>query len=403
MIKRDYYMSKISPFIGVNLIKVLTGIRRSGKSVMLKLIQNELYSRGVKESEIFEINFEDISSEIPKKAEDLHELILNKKKVNKSLKYLFLDEIQEVKDWEKCVNSLLSKDEFDIYITGSNARLLSSELATYLTGRYVEIHVYPFSFKEFVSLNVDTYGDNTLDDQFNRYILIGGFPFLSHFATDTEAVSLYLNDIYNSVLVKDVIKRNKIRNVDLLERVLHYVIAHVGESFSANSISKYFKSEGRKVAPETVMNLLKACEEAFLFHRVNRYDLVGKHILQVNEKFFLSDHGLRQALYGSNMRDIQRVLENIVYMELLRRGFKVAVGRVNQLEVDFVCEKAGQKKYIQVSYLLASEETIGREFGSLELIQDNYPKYVLSMDKINMSRSGIVHENIIDFLMKDDF
>lgn len=401
MIKRELYMRKIRPFMDKQLVKVLTGIRRCGKSVMLKLIQEELKDRGAKEDQFLDLNFEDMTNAALKDAEKLHQLVMDKAKKNSELKYLFFDEIQEVKDWEKCINSLLSKGKFDIYITGSNAKLLSGELATYLAGRYIEIHIYPFSFREFLKLY---YGDDEskrVDDYFNRYIRIGGFPFISHFAEEPLAVSQYLKDIYNSVLIKDVMKRNQYRDVDLLERILLYVIAHIGETFSANSISKYFKSEGRSVAPETVLNQLTGCEDAFLFHRVKRFDIAGKQILQFNEKFYIADHGLREAVYGNNQRDVQRVLENIVYMEMLRRGYTVRVGRVGNIEVDFVCEREDQRIYLQIAYLLASDETIEREFGSLLAINDNYPKYVLSMDKFDMGRQGIIHRYIPDFLMSE--
>ncbi len=400
MIKREGYMKRIRPFIGQGLIKVLTGIRRSGKSVMLKLIQEELLEQGVKSHQMLNINFEDISNVNLTKAEVLHRNVMDRYKDNPDLKYLFFDEIQEVEDWERCVNSLLSKGCFDIYITGSNARLLSGELATYLSGRYVEMNIYPFSFEEFIMLYGNSHDPALIDSEFDRFVEVGGFPFITRFLDEPEAIAQYLKDIYSSVLIKDVMKRNQFRDIDLLERILLYVIAHIGETFSANSISKYFKSEGRKVAPETVLNQLRGCEEAFLFHRVQRMDLIGKQILQVNEKYYISDHGLRQAVYGNNKRDIQRTLENIIFMEMLRRGYKVQVGRVDDKEVDFVCEKYNERIYLQVTYLLASEETIDREFGSLLAIQDNYPKYVLSMDKFDMSREGILHRYIPDFLLE---
>lgn len=401
MIQREMYMRKVRPFIDKDLIKVLTGIRRCGKSVMLELIQDELFTRGIKENQILILNFEDMANADLKDARKLHEAVMTNLKVNPELRYLFFDEIQEVLEWERCINSLHSKKIFDIYLTGSNATLLSGELATFLAGRYVEIHIYPFSFEEFIELYESKEDPKSLDSHFNNYIQFGGFPFIHHFIEEPDAISQYLKDIYSSVLIKDVMKRNQFRDVDLLERILLYVIAHVGETFSANSISKYFKSEGRKVAPETVMNQLRGCEEAFLFHRVPRIDLIGKQILQVNEKYYIADHGIRQAIYGNNQRDIGRILENIVYMEMLRRGYKVLVGRTGNLEVDFVCEKAGERIYLQVAYLLASDETVQREFGSLLAIEDNYPKFVLSMDRFDFGRQGILHHYIPDFLLKE--
>jgi uncharacterized protein len=392
-------MKRIRPFIDKHIIKVITGIRRCGKSVMLKLIQEELYEQGVKPHQILSINFEDISNSKLTKSELLHQNIMDAYKDNPEIKYLFFDEIQEVEEWERCINSLLSKECFDIYITGSNAKLLSGELATYLTGRYIEIHVYPFSFEEFVTLEGKRDDRVAIESEFERFVEVGGFPFISRFLDESDAIAQYLKDIYSSVLIKDVMKRNQYRDVDLLERILLYVIAHIGETFSAHSISKYFKSEGRKVAPETVLNQLRGCEEAFLFHRVQRMDLIGKQILQVNEKYYISDHGLRQAVYGNNKRDIQRTLENIIFMEMLKRGYNVHVGRIGDKEIDFVCDKSNERIYLQVSYLLASSETIDREFGSLLEIKDNYPKYVLSMDKFDMGRDGILHRYIPDFLL----
>ncbi|MCA0385980.1 MAG: ATP-binding protein [Firmicutes bacterium] len=399
MINRELYMQKVRPFIDKNLVKVITGVRRCGKSVMMQLIQAELKKVGIKEQQMLAINFEDMSYTSLTDATSLHDEVMRKFSANPTLKYLFFDEIQEVKEWERCINSLLSKGQFDIYITGSNANLLSGELATFLAGRYVEINLYPFSFKEFLDLfNLKT-AESSVDANFKRYLQVGGFPFIQHFIDDPLAIAQYLKDIYSSVLIKDVMKRNQFRDVDLLERTLLYVIAHVGETFSANSISKFFKSEGRKVAPETILNQLRGCEEAFLFHKVPRVDLIGKQILQVNEKYYMVDHGIRQAVYGSNQRDIQRILENVVYMEMLRRDYTVRVGRVGDQEVDFVCEKAGERLYIQVSYLLASDETVEREFGSLLMIDDNFPKYVLSMDQFDLSRQGIIHQYLPDFLL----
>lgn len=402
MIKREHYMNKVRPFMNKNIIKVLTGIRRSGKSVMLQLIQEELKDLGCKDNQMITLNFEDMTYAHLTQASKLHEFVMERFEKNPDLRYLFFDEIQEVADWEKCINSLLSKNQFDIYITGSNAKLLSGELATFLAGRYIEIHVLPFSFKEFIALyEVDNAPPQAIDVIFNQYLQVGGFPFIHHFINEPAAIAQYLKDVYSSVLIKDVMKRNQFRDVDLLERILMYVIARIGETFSANSISKYFKSEGRKAAPETVLNQLRGCEEAFLFHRVSRMDLVGKQILQANEKYYIADHGIRQAVYGNNQRDIQRVLENIVYMEMLRRGYSIYVGRIGNLEVDFICEKEGQRIYLQVSYLLASDETIEREFKSLLEINDNYPKYVLSMDRFDMSRKGIIHKYLPEFLLEE--
>mgnify|MGYP003083185966 CR=1 FL=1 len=401
MTKRELYIEKIKPFIDKDIIKVLTGIRRSGKSVMLKLIMEELKQNKIDEKQFININFENLINIELTTADKLHEYILKKASEIKKKCYIFLDEIQEVKDWEKCINSLRVNEEydFDIYITGSNAKLLSGELSTYLAGRYVEFVIYPFSFKEFLETLKSIQQDVSTREAFQKYVKFGGMPFLYNLAFEEEASLQYLKDIYSSIILKDITQRNKIRDTDLLERVISYLIINVGNNFSATSISKFFKSENRKVSVETILNYIKAAEESFLIYKVSRDDLIGKKILNVNEKYYIADHGMREAILGSNQRDINQIFENIIYLELLRKGYNVRVGKVDNLEVDFVCTKRNEKIYVQVAYLLASPETIEREFTSLEKIDDNYPKYVISMDEFDMSRNGIIHINIIDFLM----
>ncbi|MBF1203915.1 MAG: ATP-binding protein [Fusobacterium periodonticum] len=401
MTKRELYIEKIKPFIDKDIIKVLTGIRRSGKSVMLKLIMEELKQNKIDEKQFININFENLINRELTTADKLHEYILKKASEIKKKCYIFLDEIQEVKDWEKCINSLRVNEEydFDIYITGSNAKLLSGELSTYLAGRYVEFVIYPFSFKEFLETLKSIQQDVSTREAFQKYVKFGGMPFLYNLAFEEEASLQYLKDIYSSIILKDITQRNKIRDTDLLERVISYLIMNVGNNFSATSISKFFKSENRKVSVETILNYIKAAEESFLIYRVSRDDLIGKKVLNVNEKYYIADHGMREAILGSNQRDINQIFENIIYLELLRKGYNVRVGKVDNLEVDFVCTKGNEKIYVQVAYLLASSETIEREFTSLEKIDDNYPKYVISMDEFDMSRNGIKHINIIEFLI----
>ena len=398
MIKRETYIKQIRPFMNKNIIKVLTGLRRSGKSVMLQLVQEELANDGVAPSQFISMNFESAEYAPLKTGDALYQDLSRKLSEISGKAYLFLDEIQEVTQWETCVNSLSVDFDVDIYITGSNANLLSGELATYLAGRYVEIKVYPFSYLEF--LDVCRQKKENLSDQeaFVKYLQLGGMPFLINLDFAEEPSYLYLRDIYNSVILKDVIQRNRIRDAELLERIIMYVLANIGHSFSAKSLSDFMKSENRKAAPETVYNYIKACENACLFHRVKRQDLVGKKILQLQEKIYLADHGIREAIYGKNSRDIDQVLENIVYMELLRRGYEVTVGKMNQKEVDFIAEKRGEKLYVQVCYLLASEQVKKREFSVLLAINDNFPKYVVSMDELEQSYLGIKHMNIRDFL-----
>ena len=401
MTKRELYIEKIKLFIDKDIIKVLTGIRRSGKSVMLKLIMEELKQNKIDEKQFININFENLINRELTTADKLHEYILKKASEIKKKYYIFLDEIQEVKDWEKCINSLRVNEEydFDIYITGSNAKLLSGELSTYLAGRYVEFVIYPFSFKEFLETLKSIQQDVSTREAFQKYVKFGGMPFLYNLAFEEEASLQYLKDIYSSIILKDITQRNKIRDTDLLERVISYLIMNVGNNFSATSISKFFKSENRKVSVETILNYIKAAEESFLIYRVSRDDLIGKKVLNVNEKYYIADHGMREAILGSNQRDINQIFENIIYLELLRKGYNVRVGKLDNLEVDFVCTKGNEKIYVQVAYLLASSETIEREFTSLEKIGDNYPKYVISMDEFDMSRNGIKHINIIEFLI----
>lgn len=398
MIKRESYMKKIRPFINSDLVKVLTGIRRCGKSVMLDLIKKELLQQGVTPQQLISYNFENMSFARLCNAQALHDEIINKTQALTGKIYLFFDEIQEVKDWEKCINSLRIELNCDIYITGSNAKLLSGELATYLAGRYVEFVIYPFSFSEFIEL-YNTIQPNTSETEcFKKYLHFGGMPYLATLQYNEAACKQYLQDVYTSVELKDIVRRNNIRDVDMLERILTYITANIGTIFSANVLSKYLKSEGRSMATETIINYVKACTDAFLFYQVKRQDIQGKKLLAINEKYYVADHGIREAVFGGNMKDINLILENIVYLELLRRGYKVSIGKVDTKEIDFICEKQDKKIYIQVTYLLAAEETIQREFGVYNEITDNYPKYVLSLDEFDMSRNGIIHKNIRNFL-----
>ena len=402
MLKRDEYIKQIVPFIDKDVIKVLTGIRRSGKSVMLKLLMEELKNRGINENQFIYINFENLKYRNLKNYEKLYDFILNKVDDKYKSYYIFLDEIQEVEEWERCVNSLRVDEElrFDIYITGSNAKLLSGELSTYLAGRYIEFIVYPFSFKEFFEIIQEKNQEIKVKEAFQDYVKFGGMPFLHNLDYNFEASMQYLQDLYASIILKDITQRNNIRDTDLLERIINYIVMNIGNTFSATSISKFFKSENRKVATETILNYIKACEEAFLVYRVARNDLLGKKILNVNEKYYIADHGIREAIMENNQKNINQVLENIVYFEMLRRGYNIKIGKVDNFEVDFVCKKNDETIYIQVSYLLASEDTKEREFSVLENIKDNYPKYVLSMDEFDMSRNGIKHVNLIKFLVK---
>lgn len=403
MIKRELYMRRIRPFINTELIKVMTGIRRCGKSVMLELIKQELVESGINPSQFISINFEDMRYDHLHTAKVLHEEITKRASQIEGRAYLFFDEIQEVTDWEKCINSFRVGLNCDIYITGSNAKLLSGELATYLGGRYVEFIIYPFSFAEFLELYRPIAPEASIQNCFQKYLVSGGMPYLANIRYETEPSRQYLTDLFNSVQLKDIVKRNKIRDVDLLERIIAYVMTNIGTTFSATSLVKFFKNEQRTVSAETILNYIRYCCDAYLFYQVKREDLPGKQILSSNEKYYIADHGIREAVFGGNTQSIQLILENIVYMELLRRGYSITIGRVGDKEIDFVCTRQADKIYIQVTYLLASDETISREFGVYDNIRDNYPKYVVSLDEFDMSRNGIKHRNIRDFLLMEEW
>ena len=403
MIKREMYMKRIRPFINTDLIKVMTGIRRCGKSVMLELIKDELKKNGVDASQFLSFNFEDMRNSHLCTAQALHDEVLLRTQNLSGKIYLFFDEIQEVEHWEKCINSFRLELNCDIYITGSNAKLLSGELATVLGGRYVEFTIYPFSFSEFRELYLSVFPESSDSAVFQKYLLLGGMPYLSNLRFMEAPSRQYLMDIYHSVVLTDVVKRNKIRDVDMLSRIVAYVMGNIGTTFSSSSIVKFLKNEKRKVSPETVLNYISYCTSAYLFYQVKRQDLQGKQILATNEKYYMADHGLREAVFGGNMKDINLILENIIFMELLRRGYSVTVGKAGTKEIDFVCQLQDQKLYIQVTYLLASEEAIQREFGVYNSIRDNFPKYVVSMDEIDMSQNGIKHKNIREFLMMDEW
>lgn len=340
------------------------------------------------------LNFEDLANLPLCQPMALYQWIADKAAAIKGKIYIFLDEIQEVTNWERVINSLRVAFDVDIYLTGSNAKLLSGELSTYLAGRYVQFVIYPFSYQEFILAN-------QLDDTpqaFQKYLLFGGMPFLMNLHFQEGPSRQYLQDMYNSVILKDIVQRNNLRDVDLLERIIGYALSSIGHVFSASNITKYLKSEHRKVSNDTVLNYLNACTTAYLFYKIPRQDLLGKKLLSINEKYYVVDHGLREAVYGHNARDIDQILENIVCLELLRRGYTVTIGKTGNFEVDFIAEKGNRKCYVQVTYLLASPETIEREFRVYKDIKDNYPKYVVSMDELDFSQDGIQHYNIRKFL-----
>ncbi len=387
MVKRELYLSKIRRLIDLDIIKVITGVRRCGKSYMLNLIIEELQKRGINKENIFLINFDSVKYHNIKNSNQLNDLILELVKNTNGKIYLFFDEIQNVENWEKSIAAYKIDFDCDIYVTGSNSKLLSGELATHLTGRYIEIKMYPFSFKEF-----SDYKRSNGNELFDEYLKYGGFPFI--FQLNPEDKLQYLNDLYNSIVYKDLIARYDIRDINLLERLVSYIADNIGNTFSAKSISDYLGN----VSNKTVYNYLSYLENACLISKVKREDLQGKRLLKVQEKYYIVDHGFNQALLDKKDEDWGRLLENIVYNELLRRGYEITVGKVNGYEIDFVCKKPNKKIYVQVSYILGDDSTIEREFKPLLMIKDNYPKYVISLDQLDFSRNGITHLNLLDFL-----
>lgn len=402
MIQREYYMRQIRDFMDCPIIKVLTGMRRSGKSVMLELIREELLSRGVVPENIVFINLESMRYERLKEYHALYDEIAGKASQAEGRLYLLLDEIQETREWERAVNSFRVDFDCDIYLTGSNAKLFSGELATLLSGRYVEIKVYPLGFREYMAFaeaNPEEAG-RSKQKHFLSYLQFGGLPGIHQMKWEPDRLLLYLQDIYNSILLKDVVARNRVRDTALLEKIAVYLMDNIGNTFSAKTISNFLKSQGRRLSTETVYNYLAAMESACLVHRVSRYDIKGKRLLETQEKYYLSDLGLRHAVMGYREQDIAGMLENVVFLELLRRHFTVYIGKQQDAEVDFVAERNGERLYIQVCYLL-TEENRKREFEPLVKIQDNFEKAVLSMNEMTgRGYEGIRHKNIVEFLLE---
>jgi predicted AAA+ superfamily ATPase len=391
-------MDRIASFIDTPMIKVITGMRRCGKSVIMETLANDLKNRGIPETNILYINFESIYAEPLMEYTALHSYIIDRMKSKPGRAYILLDEIQMVNGWEKVLGSLKVDIDCDIIVTGSNSGLLSGELATLISGRYIEIKIYPLSFAEYM----DFAHPSDRKALFYDYLRFGGLPGIHDVKTE-GAIPEYVMGIFNTVILKDVISRKKIRDTDLLERITRFAMDNIGNITSAKRLSDYLKAQHRSVGGETVYNYLYALRQAMFLEKVERYDIKGKRRLETLEKYYLMDHGLREAILGNNERDIEGVLENIVCIELLRRGYKVMVGRVGEREIDFVCEKSGTRLYVQVAYLLATEETVEREFGAYANISDNYPKYVVTMDEIDRGRAGILHRNIIDFLLGREF
>ncbi len=394
MVQRNLYMEQIIPLINNDLIKVITGIRRCGKSYMLNLLKEELINRGVKEYNIILINFDSTKYNNIQNNRELDKIVKKLIKNKKDKVYLFFDEIQNVKKWEQSIVGYKIDYDCDIYITGSNSNLLSGELSTHLTGRYMEIKMYPFSYQEFL----DYKQEESNSKLFDEYIQYGGMPQI--FQIDKNQKIKYLEDLFNSIIYKDIIKRYPIKDIDILERLTTFIFDNVGQIFSASSIMKFYKEEMNiKISNKTISNYLKYLENACLIKKVKREDLEGKNILKFNEKYYISDHGFCEIKTKGNFANIGRIIENIVYFEFLRRGWEITIGKTNDFEIDFVCKKHNSIIYVQVAYVLETENTINREFRPLLKINDNYPKYVISMDQFDRSFDGIKHLKLIDFLL----
>lgn len=403
MIARPFYLERIQAFLDKPIVKVLTGMRRVGKSTLLNQVRDLLLERGVPEPQILSINKDLIAWDHVKDYLDLDRVIREKLAGLPAPKYLLVDEVQEIQGWEKAINSVLAQGLADILITGSNARMLSAELATLLTGRYVEIPVFPLSFQEFIAFRKASNAPEEPKTWFRQYLRYGGLPGLHALPLEDDPVFQFLNAILNTVLLKDVVKRHAIRDVGSLERILSFAFDNCGNPISANNISKFLKNQQTRVTVDTVVNYLSNLCDAFLLFRMGRHAIKGKKHLEFHEKYYLGDLGLRHALFGYRDMDIGGLLENVVYLELLRRGYQVRAGMLDQAEIDFVAERHGERLYVQVAYLLTEPATIAREFGNLERIQDNHPKLVLSMDEFGPGqRNGIQQKNLVDFLLHSD-
>lgn len=399
MIERPYYLELLKTYRNIPLVKVLAGIRRCGKSTILTMLHNDLIKNGVSADHIIYISYtsEDLDDQMTDK-EMYHSI--KAKMTEQGRYYLLLDEVQEITGWEKAVNSLLENDNTDIYVTGSNSKLMSSEISTYLTGRYVSIPIFTLSFQEFSEFKQTS--RKTKKELLNEYIRMGGFPIIAVSNLDEDAAYQIVEGIYHSVISNDITRRQKVTNFDLFNRVVKFIIENVGKTFSANTIVKFMKSQGRSLSVEAVYNYLKWLEKAFVIYRCQRYDLQGKSVLKTQEKFYLADASLKYCMMGFHTQAIAAMLENIVYFELLRKGYKVYIGKNATKEIDFVAIKRDERIYVQVCRQLP--ENSDREIANLLEIKDHYPKYVVTLDELasgNMNGVKIIH--LSDFLLKDEY
>lgn len=403
MIERPLYLDKIMPFVDTPFVKILTGVRRCGKSTILKMIIKKLKEeKHVDDEQILNYRFDSMEYEDMTTKElylELKSKILQSKKT-----YLFLDEIQEIEGWEKVVNTLASDFDVDIYITGSNSRMMSSEISTYLTGRYITFHIYTLSFEEYLTFKKSYTTLKDLKQEFSQYVQLGGFPATHLQDYSQDEVYTIVKDIYNSTIFSDIVRRNHVKKIDQLERVVKYTFNNVGSKYTAKSISNYFKSEQRKIDNETVYSYLEKLQKAYILHKCSRYDLQGKDILKTQEKFYLADVSLRYSVLGYTIDSVASSLENIVYLELKRRGYDVYIGKIKDKEIDFVATKQNEKIYVQVTQEIKSEKTQKREYEQLLEIRDNYPKYVVMADDFaGGNYEGIKTMNIVDFLLSKEY
>lgn len=403
MIERPLYLDKIMPFVDTPFVKILTGVRRCGKSTILKMIIKKLREeKHVDDEQILSYRFDSMEYEDMTTKElylEIKSKILQSKKT-----YLFLDEIQEIEGWEKVVNTLASDFDVDIYITGSNSRMMSSEISTYLTGRYITFHIYTLSFEEYLMFKKSYTTLKDLKQEFSQYVRLGGFPATHLQNYSQDEVYTIVKDIYNSTIFSDIVRRNQVKKIDQLERVVKYTFNNIGNTFSAKSISNYFKSEKRTIDNETVYSYLEKLQKAYILHKCSRYDLQGKDILKTQEKFYLADVSLRYSVLGYTVDSVASSLENIVYLELKRRGYDVYIGKIKDKEIDFVATKQNEKIYVQVTQEIKSEKTQKREYEQLLEIRDNYPKYVVMADDFaGGNYEGIKTMNIVDFLLSKEY
>lgn len=398
MIKREMYLKKIRDSYDSELIKIIVGVRRSGKSVLIMQIIEELKEKGIDENHIIYINFEDYDYTDYTNPKEFNKYVKEKIKDKKKY-YLFFDEIQNVQDFEKVINSFRATMNVSIFITGSNSKVLSGDLATHLAGRYISIKMMPFTFSEYLELQKSQGINKEKDEYFVEYIEWGGMPQIYN-STSMQERKMYLRDLYNTVILKDIVERNSIKDVNLLNRVIQFMMENIGGVISANSITKFLKSDNITTSVDTVLNYVEYINNSMIASKASRYNIRGKSVMTLLEKYYLVDLGLLQLKSSPIEKKVGGRLENIVYNELLARGYDVYIGKTDNGEIDFVVDNFGDRFYIQVADYLSSDEVIEREFGAYKNVADNFPKYVITMDKMDYSRDGIIHKNIIDWLLE---